>query len=168
MRKRVPIVLPVETAPWAKFQWAVELLINSICLGDKGFCISKDIMKNRAKCKLCNSVIESFHATDYVLCKCGEISVDGGEALRCAANDWSNFIRVDDKGNEILVKIMDDVKQLDIDTKPTKKELLDMLERDIKAIEGLPQHAMLTPITHYDFCSSLMLLLAILRADESS
>ena len=128
-------------------------------------------MKNRAKCKLCNSVIESFHDSDMVHCKCSEIYVYGGEAMKCAANDWKNFVRVDDIGNEIIPKIVDkdsDVKQLDIDTKPTKKELLDMLEQDIKNMENLPQGAMLTPITHYDFCSSLMLLLAILRADEST
>ena len=62
-------------------------------------------MRNRAKCKLCQSTIESFHPTDLVLCKCGEISVDAGEGLKCAAKSWENFLRVDDEGNEIIVKV---------------------------------------------------------------
>lgn len=126
-------------------------------------------MKNRAKCKLCNSTIESFHSLDYVMCKCGEISVDGGDAMRCAAKDWSNFVRVDDNGNEIAVRIKDDtnVKPLDIPkAKPTKKELLAMLDEMISNIEKLPQEAMLMPITHYDFVSSLLLLSEIAKSAD--
>ncbi len=54
-------------------------------------------MKNRAKCKKCHSVLESFHEFDYITCKCGEIAISGGnQKLECYANDWSNFLRVDD------------------------------------------------------------------------
>lgn len=49
--------------------------------------------------------------------------------------------------------------------KPTKKELLQMLEEMIKNIENLPPHAMLTPVNHYDLFSSLLLVLSIFRAD---
>jgi hypothetical protein len=123
-------------------------------------------MKNRAKCKLCNTIIESFHSEHIDMCPCGEISVEGGDSLRCAAKDWSNFIRVDDIGNEIIVKVKnDDVKQLDIpQSKPTKEELLGMLDEMIKNIEGLPQAAMTTNITHYDFASALLLLASIFRS----
>lgn len=124
-------------------------------------------MINRAKCKLCNSIIESYHATDLVLCKCGEISVDGGNALRCSANNWDNFIRVDDQGNEIEVKVkyLNDVEDKPT-TSPNKKELLKMLEDMIENIERLPPQAMLTAITHYDFCSALLLLSSILRVED--
>lgn len=127
-------------------------------------------MRNLAKCKICNSVIESFHAMDYVTCKCGEISVDGGEALKCAARNWSNFMRVDDKGNAIVVKMATevDVKPLDIQTLPTKKELVEMLDEMIKSFERLPEHAMLTPISHYDFCSALLLLSSIFKSELGS
>lgn len=103
------------------------------------------------------------------MCKCGEISVDGGDAMRCAAKDWSNFVRVDDNGNEIAVRIKDDtnVKPLDIPkAKPTKKELLAMLDEMISNIEKLPQEAMLMPITHYDFVSSLLLLSEIAKSAD--
>lgn len=129
-------------------------------------------MINRAKCKLCNSIIESYHATDLVLCKCGEISVNGGEALKCSARNWDNFLRVDDRGYEIVPTIKscnDDVKPLYNEMgKPTKKELLSMLDEMIKNIENLPQAAMTTVITHYDFSSALILLSAILRAEEEA
>ncbi len=125
-------------------------------------------MKNRAKCKLCQSIIESFHSTDYVSCKCGEISVDGGEALKCAANDWKNFVRVDDNGSEIMVKIKEDVNPLDIQElpKPTKRELLNMLEEMAKNIENLPQAAMLSPVNHYDLYSALILISSIFNHED--
>lgn len=123
-------------------------------------------MINRAKCKLCKSVIESFHATDYVQCSCGEIAVDGGEALKCYAKDFSNFMRVDDLGNEIIISLKNQEKnQIDNLPKPTKDELFDMLDEMIKNIEKLPPNALSTPITHYDLLSSLLLISACLRAE---
>jgi len=65
-------------------------------------------MRNRAKCKLCNDIIESVHHHDYISCKCGEIAVDGGQHYcRCSAKSWENFIRIDDEGNEIIPKIVE-------------------------------------------------------------
>lgn len=127
-------------------------------------------MRNRAKCKLCKSIIESFHSMDYVTCKCGEISVDAGEALKCYAKDFANFLRVDDEGNEIIVTIQEsaDVKPLcnpEEKKKPSRKELLDMLDNMIESIDSLPNNAMTTPINHYDFSSALILVSSILRAD---
>jgi hypothetical protein len=142
-------------------------------------------MKNRAKCKLCSSIIESFHATDFVMCKCEEISVSGGESLKCGAKDWSNFLRVDDNCNEIIVKI-DSTGNPEHKTpnngtnsnsnnsdqyshkKPSKTELIDMLREMIKNIENLPEYAMSAPITHYDFSSLLILLLALFSDDCNS
>ncbi len=125
-------------------------------------------MKNRAKCKLCQSVIESFHATDYVICKCGEIAIDGGpDNYKVSATDFSNFLRVDDNDNEIIVKVQEkpeDVKQLDIDTKPSREDLLRMLDDMIKNIDDLPPQAKITAINHYDFGSLLSLLSLILKS----
>lgn len=56
--------------------------------------------RNRAKCRLCGSIIESLHRHDFKKCSCGEIMVDGGnDYWRCGAKDWRNFIRLDDDGN---------------------------------------------------------------------
>jgi hypothetical protein len=125
-------------------------------------------MRNRAKCKLCNSTIESFHSTDYVLCNCSQIAVLGGDSMGCAAKQWDNFIRVDDEGNEIIVKVkeLDEAdNSLEASTSPSRKELLSMLDDMIKNVENLPSHAMTLPITHYDYCSLMILLSTILRCD---
>ena len=116
-------------------------------------------MINRAKCKLCESIIESFCEGDYVECKCGEIAVDGGDKLRCSAKDFKNFLRVDDEGNEIVVHVREPGKQ-------TKEDFLKMLEEMIKNIENLPTHAMTAPINHYDFVATLILLLNIFKSPD--
>jgi hypothetical protein len=126
-------------------------------------------MKNRAKCKKCESVIESFHPTDYVMCKCGEIAVDGGSAMFCYARDFTSFLRVDDQGNEVIVsvkeKATEDVKPLYKDEKPSKKELLSYLEEMIRGYENLPEHVKDGFTSNRDYESLLVLLLAILKAE---
>jgi hypothetical protein len=124
-------------------------------------------MRNRAKCRLCKDIIESHNTNDHVTCKCGHISVDGGnEYLRAAAIDWNNFLRVDDEGNEIEVK----VKQPEVNDpliptkKPTKQELIKELQEMADRIEKMPPHLISLPVTHYDHYSLLLLLSAILRA----
>jgi len=118
-------------------------------------------MKNRAKCKVCSTIIESFHVNDHVSCNCGEIAIDGGPGeFRCYAKSFDNFLRVDDEGNEIVVTVKEK------EEKPNKKELLDMLQEMIIRIEGLPPAAMLTPISHYDFYAGLILLKSILSHED--
>ena len=38
----------------------------------------RKIIKNAIQCKLCGDIIESTGRHDYVECKCGACSVDGG------------------------------------------------------------------------------------------
>lgn len=129
-------------------------------------------MQNRAKCKLCQTIIESMHMHDYVTCKCGEISVDGGpHYMRCAAKDFSNFLRVDDEGNEIVVKVEsktapDTGFSEDISKKPTKEELLKMISDLCESFERLPPQAAMTPITHADLAGVVFLILAVFKAKE--
>jgi len=50
-------------------------------------------------------------------------------------------------------------------TEKTKKEqLLDILQEMITTFENLPQHAMATPITHYDYISLLLLMKELFKA----
>lgn len=139
-------------------------------------------MRNRAKCKKCESIIESYHRHDYVSCKCGEISVGGGlEYFKCSANDFNNFIRIDDEGNEIIVSVKDkdtkeqkplsesNLENQSLNTsKPSREDLLNMLEEMVKSYEALPEYVMLTPITHADYVAGLLLLLSLLRSERSS
>ena len=115
-------------------------------------------MRNRAKCKACESIVESLNRQDECACKCGQISVSGGDLLGCAALNWSNFLRVDDEGNVIVPKVVD---------KPpiTKADLLIELDNMIKRIEDMPQQAMIVSINHYDFVSLLILLSSIFNSE---
>lgn len=130
-------------------------------------------MRNRAKCKLCKTIIESAWTLDYVTCACGEIAVSGGDQkYECFANDLSNIIRVDDMGNEIIPQIVDkelsDIYLLMKEKKlpkPTKKDLIHELGLMIKNIENLPDHAKSTSVTHFDLCSALILISLIFEAD---
>lgn len=122
-------------------------------------------MRNRAKCKLCNSVVESFHLHDHVTCKCGEISVSGGtQEYSCSALDWANFLRVDDLDNEIIVTVKDEKEDTKEEVKPlynenlTRDVKLKMLDDMIKSYETLPKHAIEAPITGYDLVSALLLV----------
>lgn len=42
-------------------------------------CYFNKIICNKAQCVVCGDVIESKNRHDYVSCKCGAISVDGGK-----------------------------------------------------------------------------------------
>lgn len=104
--------------------------------------------------------------------------------MRCGARDWDNFLRVGDEGNEIKVtikikgeaeatesvaiqkgkeeeKISDHIQP----RKPSKAELLDILEAMVERIETLPPDALYAAVTHADFGALLMLLSSILRAE---
>lgn len=124
-------------------------------------------MRNRAKCKKCESVVESFHPTDYVTCKCGEISVQGAKRM---AGDWESYIALHDDDSEHPVKVYD--KKEDVMTQEplpalTRDDLIVMLDDMSKVIEGLPEYAMMSPITHYDYGALITLLVTILRSKPS-
>lgn len=127
-------------------------------------------MRNRAKCSLCNDVLESFHLTDYVSCSCGEIAIRGGtNRYECYAKDFKNFRRVDDMDNEIEVKVLEgeeEVKPLDNDLIITKQEVLLAVKEMISNYENLPPHALSASITGYDLLSVLFLLQSALSIEE--
>lgn len=120
-------------------------------------------MKNRAKCRLCNDLIESVHRHDYVTCGCGEISIDGGSGggyIRCRANDPNNLIRLDDEDNEILPQVRGGTDS----TESPKQDRLAELNAMIQRIESLPPQSLYAPINHSDYASLLRVLADIFRA----
>lgn len=126
-------------------------------------------MRNRAKCKLCKDEVESFTIGDYVECKCGEIAIAGGmDKLITFAKNYKNFLRVDDEGNEIVVKYdeyhMKEENELPV--KLRRKDMIDMLDEMSKNIERLPQSAMTLPISNADHCALIILLVAIMRSQD--
>lgn len=127
-------------------------------------------MRNRAKCKLCGDILESFHRHDYVTCKCGEISIDGGnDYYKASAKNFENFLRVDDEGNEIIVTLKEENKDSTLELeneslpRPTKKEIYELLKGLKEDYEKLPEQAMSLPISHYDMYSLLLILTELLK-----
>lgn len=41
---------------------------------------TNEIIRNRAKCKICGDIVESKYRHDFKWCKCGAMAVDGGHA----------------------------------------------------------------------------------------
>lgn len=118
-------------------------------------------IRNRAKCKLCNSIIESYHASDYVICECGEIALDGGDALRCYARSWENFLRIDENNKETEVKIVGEESPYDL--KIDRDSLIEELERMVKNIDQLPEEAKTLAVTQYEMSSLLSVIVAVLK-----
>lgn len=128
-------------------------------------------MTFRAMCRICRTLIETKSPGDYITCACGEISIHfqpGSTQFIC--REWENFIRIDEDGNEVSVNV---VEKDDISSpkphpegisKPSKDDLLGMLNQMIKSIEDLPSQAMGSPVTHYDLLSALLLVAALFRA----
>ena len=52
--------------------------------------------------------------------------------------------------------------------KPSRCELIAMLDEMVKNIESLPLYAMTSPISHYDHCALIILLSSILKSDSNS
>ena len=133
-------------------------------------------MRNRAKCKLCASVIESHHRYDWVGCQCGEITVSGGnDKYECSAKNWDNFLRVDDQDNVIVPKVVsNDAKEavkLQLSDNSvilqsnaiSYAEKLSMLKEMVKNLDDLPQEIMMQPINHYDFYSFVAVIISLLE-----
>ena len=110
-------------------------------------------------------IIESLKESDVMECKCGEISVGGGDRMLCSATRWSNFIRVDDEGNEIIPVIQN--KEEKGVCKPSRQEILKMLDDMEMAYCNLPANGLSAPCTNYDLLSVIMLVTAAFRADDS-
>ena len=68
---------------WANGTYVLTTWLNG------GYVVQK-IVRNAGQCLKCLDVIESKHRHDFVTCKCGNVSVDGGKAyLRRSWNPGS-------------------------------------------------------------------------------
>ncbi len=66
------------------------------------------ILRNSAQCRKCGDSIESIHVHDFVTCKCGAISVDGGKHyFKRSAIDLGDLIDtsiVDDEEHSTIAR----------------------------------------------------------------
>lgn len=59
------------------------------------------IVTNKAQCKICKDIVESTHRHDFVTCKCGEISVDGGtDYIKRCAKDFNSVLELSETYEE--------------------------------------------------------------------
>ena len=128
-------------------------------------------MKNRAKCKLCNSIIESFHPTDHVICKCGEIELNGGDGMYAKANDFKNFVRVDDRGNEIVVRYHQVQPEVNADEQPEEEpkdlgfsEAVQELQRLVDLDEQFLKQGNNAPVSRYDLSIYMLYIVKIFKS----
>lgn len=123
-------------------------------------------MRNRAKCKLCQKIVESLLPEDYQQCECGEIGIDGGNIkFKVFYKNVENFLRIDDNGNEVIVKEAPPSGIQDV-IAPTKEELLKILDEVISSdYEGKPDYYMhqRSP-TNYDIYALLLLFKSLFRS----
>lgn len=118
-------------------------------------------MPKRAKCKICNTIIESKNNNIIEECKCGQLSIQGGtELIVSVKEDITSFVCVDDEGNEILPKRKENPEKLD---SPTKEELLETLQHLARSIDELPPHAKFTPVIQSELSSLLALIISLFR-----
>lgn len=132
-------------------------------------------MINRAKCKICHSIIESHLPDEVVYCKCGLIAVMDGFAMRTYAKDDNYaeyFLRIDDLGHEISVQyrkepaeIKGDKSANEEEERLTRNDCVQMLDEMIKSIENLPKHAQLAPINSIDLLSFMLVISNILKRE---
>lgn len=59
--------------------------------------------RNMIKCKFCGDIIESKHRHDFVTCKCGKVSVDGG--LDYQRTSFPSDMNPDDCYDQIIEEV---------------------------------------------------------------
>lgn len=126
-------------------------------------------MRNRAQCKLCKDVVESFQEFDYVSCKCDEIAITGGTVkYECFAKNWENFLRVDDNGDVIPIRLAakEDVieKYINEPAPVSKGELIEELARLVSYSETMSDQALSQPVSQYELLRFISLIVTILKS----
>ena len=126
---------------------------------------ARENMRNRAKCKLCEEIIESKHQHDYAECSCKQIAVDGGDSyFKAHAVDWHNFIRIDDEGKEVPVKVQEVMQDVPYTPDPpTQEDRMKLLNDIVSRLGALPEGAMLQPVTHMHLYSVLLVISELLK-----
>ena len=92
---------------------------------------------NKAQCKICKSIIESFHVHDFKTCDCGAISVDGGsEYFRFSGDSdsiislcgYKHFIRLNTDDNDFFKDIICKKNKWDCDACELDKSICDNIK----------------------------------------
>lgn len=60
-----------------------------------------NIRINRAKCNVCGDIITSNNRHDFVTCKCGKLSIDGGSWYLKRCGDLKNYTEMSEYYKDI-------------------------------------------------------------------
>lgn len=129
-------------------------------------------MENKAKCRLCGSIIQSYTLSDVVSCDCGEITIWGGQyEFNVAYKNKNNLLRIDDKGNEVIVRCVDTTQDEIADPEPSneaasRKERLATLDSWISYGSNLPRHVLDAPPSLADLYHGLLLVSSVLHSSD--
>lgn len=65
------------------------------------------ITRNRARCRSCGQIIESRSRHDYVTCKCGKVTVDGGLAYLKRGGSCRNIEELSEYDDDLADNLSD-------------------------------------------------------------
>jgi len=102
--------------------------------------------------------------SDVVICRCGEITLDGIDKKIYINKDISSYMEIDESGNEITSITKPGNIVSPEKPKPTKEELLAIFDDSIKAIEALPPQALNISVSQYDLYLVMCTISAIFKA----
>lgn len=122
-------------------------------------------MTTLAKCKKCLTTMTPME-NELIICKCGEVTLDGIKRAVVCATDVLNYCEIDDNDNEIKLKDFN-VKLSEDTKKPSYSELRGILDNMINTYEGMPPQAMMAPVNNYELASLLLLLRSLFASLES-
>lgn len=90
--------------------------------------------------------------------------------MRSWADDYANFLRVDDLGNEIIIEYREQKKDVAEDNNPDKppkelriEELIQELESFTQYINRLPEHELKSPVSQSEMAIFMLIVTAILK-----
>jgi hypothetical protein len=118
---------------------------------------------HKIKCRLCHTIMQSKDS-DVVICRCGEITLDGIDKKIYINKDISSYMEIDESGNEITSITKPGNIVSPEKPKPTKEELLAIFDDSIKAIEALPPQALNISVSQYDLYLVMCTISAIFKA----
>ena len=122
-------------------------------------------VKNRAKCKVCNTIMHAKEPYIRVLCNCGRcfIELEMDKTL-CGTDEWSNLVFVDDEGNEIVLNSPEETEV--IPEKISKKQLIEQMKDMIRSYDNLPPRALYEPVLTIDMKNLMLLVVGILESEN--
>lgn len=83
-----------------------------------------------------------------------------------SARNYDNFLRIDDLGNEIVVKVEKKPEEEMVPIQLKRKDYIQALDEAIQHFTNLPDSARFSPVNQYEMEAYLKLLLLIFQTED--